>query len=230
MATLKYRFRQIKKLPDWIYILPALLLRLFYRCLYRHELVDPHNYSHEGTGMIGVAWHNRLLYFAPAFPAETRRRTTAVVSASRDGQYVADFIARFGLRALRGSSSKQGAAALRSAFAAIRGEEHVILTPDGPRGPRYKMKNGPAMLSSLTGRAVVPISLNASRCWSVRSWDGFQIPKPGAKITLVLGDPIVVPPDLTPAELEPWRLKIEEALLAITVDPPGTPPPPARRG
>jgi len=230
VASLKYKFRQIKKLPGWIYILPALLLRVLYRCCYRHELIDPHNYSYEGTGMIGVTWHNRLLYFAPAFPKEVRHRTTAVVSASRDGQYVADFIARFGLRALRGSSSKRGAAAMRSALGAIRGEEHVIFTPDGPRGPRYKMKNGPAMLSSITGRAVVPISLNASRCWSVRSWDGFQIPKPGAKITVILGDPIVVPPNLTPEELEPWRLKIEEALLAITIDPPDARRPGERTG
>lgn len=220
MESLKHKFRQIKKLPGWIYYFPAWLLWILYRCLYRHELIDPHNYVHEGTGMIGVLWHNRLLFFPVAFPKEARRRTTAVVSLSRDGQYISDFVACFGVHTLRGSSSKGGAAALRSALGAIHNEVHVIFTPDGPRGPRYEMKNGPVMLASITGRAVVPLSVNASRCWSLRSWDGFQIPKPGAKITIVIGDPIFVPPDLTPDELEPWRLKIEEALKAITVDPP----------
>ena len=220
MSSLKHQFRQIKKLPDWIYIFPALLLRFLYRCCYRHEFIDPHNYAREGTGMIGVAWHNRLLYFAPAFPKEVRHRTTAVVSASRDGQYVADFIARFGLRALRGSSSKRGAAAMRSALGAIRGEEHVIFTPDGPRGPRYHMSKGPIHIASKLGIPVVALGINYSAYWAVKSWDGFRIPKPWAKITLVIGNEVHVPPDLTADDLEHWRQVAEDELnRASRVEP-----------
>lgn len=219
MGVFKKKFRQIKKLPDWIYWLPARFLKLIFHCCFRFEVDDPHGYRLNARGVIGVAWHNRLLYFAAAFPEKTRRRTVAVVSPSRDGQYVVDFIAQFGIGGLRGSSSKRGAHAQLAAVRAIREGKIVVFTPDGPRGPRYHLKPGAVHLAALTGAPVVPISLNASRCWQLRSWDRFQIPKPGAKITLRLGRAVEVPAVSGAEELESQRLRVEEALLAITEDP-----------
>ena len=95
----------------------------------------------------------------------------------------------------------------------------MSFTPDGPRGPRYVMKTGPISLASVTGTGVIPISVNASRCWSVRSWDGFQIPKPFSTLTLILGDMVMIPPDLDEDGLELYREKVEAALMAITADP-----------
>ena len=88
-------------------------------------------------------------------------------SASRDGQYIADFISILGLKSLRGSSSKKGANAYRAGIKAVKEGYNVSFTPDGPRGPRYVMKTGPISLASVTGTGVIPISVNASRCWSV---------------------------------------------------------------
>lgn len=127
----------------------------------------------------------------------------AVVSASRDGQYIADFISTLGIASLRGSSSKRGLHAQLAAIRAMRDGYHVSFTPDGPRGPRYQMKNGPIQLASLSGRKIIPISLNASRYWSVRSWDRFQIPKPFSRITLELGEAIEIPPTST---RKPWSV------------------------
>ena len=219
MGYLKQKFRNIKKLPDWLYWFPAFLLRLIFRSLYRFEMHDPHGAASKSIGVVGVAWHNRLLFFAAAFPREVRRNTLAVVSPSRDGQYVADFIAQFGLGSLRGSSSKRGAHAQLAAIHAIRERRNVVFTPDGPRGPRYVMKSGPVHLASITGAPIQPVSINASRCWQLRSWDRFQIPCPGAKITLIMGEPIFIPPNLSASELEAQRLRVEQALMAITHDP-----------
>lgn len=80
------------------------------------------------------------------------------------------------------------------------------------------MKKGPIQLASLTGAGVIPITINASRYWSVKSWDKFQLPKPFCKLTLILGDKIFVPPDLDDAGIEEYRQKVEAALLAMTVD------------
>lgn len=220
MGWFKNKFRQIKKFPRWIYWFPATLLKLLCRTLYKIRIDDPENLRFSTGGKIAVAWHNRLLFFPAMLPAATRKRTAAVVSASRDGQYIADLISMFGIRSLRGSSSRRGANALLDSVKVMRNENlHVVFTPDGPRGPKYVMKPGPVMLASLAGAEVCPLSINASKCWSVKSWDGFQIPKPGATLTLVIGKPISVPAGIEGEEIEKWRLKIEAALNEITVDP-----------
>lgn len=219
MGFLKKKFREVKKLPTWIYWLPARLLQLYVRTCFRVRIVDPNRYIDCATGSVSVSWHNRLMFFAILFPSRARKRTVAVVSASRDGQYITDFISILGLRSLRGSSSKKGANAYREGIRAIREGYNVSFTPDGPRGPRYVMKHGPISLASVTGAGVIPITINASRCWSVRSWDRFQIPKPFSTLTLILGDKVEIPPDLDEAGLELYRKKVEEALMQITVDP-----------
>ena len=218
MGVLKKKFRSVKKLPDWIFILPALLMKLIFKCLFRFELIDKNGSVERARGYIGMAWHNRLLFFAPAFPRRIRKRSVAVVSASRDGQYVSDFIKCFGIGSLRGSSSKKGVNALLGAIHAIKEGKNVVFTPDGPRGPRYVLKPGPVMLASKTGAPVVPLAINASRYWSVKSWDGFQIPKPFAKLTMIIGDPIMVPADLDADGIEKWRKIIEESMNNINQD------------
>ena len=71
-------------------------------------------------------------------------------------------------------------------------------------------------MASLLGVPVVPVAVNYSSYWELGSWDKFQIPKPWAKITVIMGDEIYVPPNLSPEQLEEWRLKIQEALCAIS--------------
>ena len=217
--SLKERFRQIKKLPTWIYFFPALLMRAVFKLCYRFELVDPHRICDDPKKTIGMIWHNRLLFLPMVFPPKLRATGYAVVSASRDGQYLTDFLKHFSLRTLRGASSRKGANALLGAVRAMENGENIIITPDGPRGPKYRIKGGPVMMASLTGGSLVPFCVNASKCWQLKSWDNFQIPKPGAKLTMVVGDPIEVPPNLSEEELEAYRVNAEAALLAITVDP-----------
>lgn len=218
MGTLKKKFRDIKKFPDWIYFFPALLMKVMFKCLYRFELVDKHDAVNNARGCVGIAWHNRLMFFAASMPRPIRECTMAVVSASRDGQYVTDFIKQFGIGSLRGSSSRRGANALLGAIHAINEKKNVAFTPDGPRGPRYVLKPGPVILASKTGAPILPVSINASRYWEIKSWDGFQIPKPGAKITMIIGDKIKVPADLDAEGIEKWRKTVEDALNAVTVD------------
>lgn len=216
MGYIKNKFRETKKLPDWMFVILAGFLKLLRKLFYRIEIIDPGDVIHASHPVVGVTWHNRLLFFPAVFPREVCKKTVAVVSASRDGQYIADLIKCFGLRSARGSSSKGGAHAQLEASRALKEGNHVSFTPDGPRGPRYHMSKGPVHLASLHGTSVVPIAINASRYWECRSWDRFQIPKPFSKLTLVIGKPIPIPPDLTPEELEHYRKKAEDALNEIS--------------
>ena len=219
MGSLKHKFRQIKKLPVWIYWFPATLMKLSFKLLYRFELVDPYNLTKDPQKLVCITWHNRLLFICMAFPKHAMHNTSAVISASRDGQYLADFMKFFGVEALRGSSSRKGANAMLGAIHQIESGRNVVFTPDGPRGPKYQIKNGPVAVASKTGALLVPFVLNSSRCWKLKSWDEFQIPKPFSKLTMVVGKPIAVPPDLDAEGLEKYRLLAEDALKEITCDP-----------
>lgn len=223
MMNFKQAFRQIKKFPGWIYFIPSRFLML---CRYgmRHEIIDPNGLIEKyrkgdaRTTAVTVTWHNRLLLFPAMFPRKVCERTVAVISASRDGQYIADLCLQFGVRSVRGSSSRKAVSVLHNAIKTVEHGSLISFTPDGPRGPKYHMSNGPVHIASMLGVPIIPIAVNYSSYWELKSWDRFQIPKPWAKITLILGDEIHVPPNLNSEEMETWRLKVENALSSITVD------------
>ena len=221
---IKKHFRRIKKFPDWMYWFPSRVIMCM-RALMRLEIIDPNGlleqYRRE-TDRVCILniWHNRLLMLPPLFERPLRERTYAVISSSRDGQYIADFAAQFGAKSIRGSSRKHGVKVLHDAIKTIKGGCMVVFTPDGPRGPRYRMSKGPIHIASQLGIPVVALGINYSSYWSIKSWDAFRIPKPWAKLTLIIGNELRIPPDLTPDELEVWRKKAEDELnRASLVEP-----------
>ena len=218
LDLLKKRFRKIKKLPDFLF-LPIVCIVKLMKLFMRSETLDPFNcLDNSKFPFITVTWHNRLLFFPVMFPREIRRRTSAIISASRDGQYVADLVRMFGVEVIRGSSSKRGAAALAESIRYLGRGYNVSITPDGPRGPRYTMSNGPVILASKTGFPVLPIAVNSTSYWEFRSWDRFRIPKPWAKLSLLVGEPIKIPPDLSENEIEEWRTLLENKLKELSRD------------
>ncbi len=221
---IKKYFREIKKFPDWLYWFPAKFM-LCWRKLMPVTIVDPNGlleeYRHapQRVCIINI-WHNRLLMLPPLFELPLRKRTVAVISASRDGQYIADFAAQFGAKSIRGSSTRQGVKVLHDAIKTIQGGCMVVFTPDGPRGPRYHMSKGPIHIASQLGIPVVALGINYSAYWGVKSWDGFRIPKPWAKLTLIIGKELHIPANLTADELEHWRQEAEDELnRASLVEP-----------
>ena len=164
----KQKFRQVKKLPDWIFLFPALFLK-FYKLFMFCRIEDPQNLLAVGRTFATITWHNRLLFFPIMFPRRIRKHTCAVISASRDGQYIADLIKWFGLKAVRGSSSRKGANALAGAFRQIQQQNNVSFTPDGPRGPKYSVGKGAVYLAGQTGTRLLPIAVNYSRYWELKS-------------------------------------------------------------
>ena len=218
MGFIKKKFRSIKKLPDCFFV-PIVLLVKMAKLLMRTEFVDP--LKHIEISMfpyISVTWHNRLLFFPVMFPRKIRERTAAIISPSRDGQYVTDLVRLFGVTPIRGSTSKRGAMALNESIEWLSKGYNVSITPDGPRGPRYCMSKGPVILASKTGFPVLPISVNYTSYWQTKSWDGFRIPKPWSKVSLVIGEPTNIPPDLDEEQIEYWRKMIEKKLMELSID------------
>ncbi len=102
---------------------------------------------------------------------------------------------RLGFVAVRGSSSRGGAAGLKGMAEAYAAGHRCAFTADGPRGPARVAKAGPVQLAELTGAAWIgAYHAQPDRLWRLKSWDGFMIPKPFATVTF--GWPEHVPPEL----------------------------------
>lgn len=138
-----------------------------------------------------LLWHEVLL---PLLWQHRRQSIAIVVSEARDGQYLADFAASLGYRAVRGSSTRGGARALLGAVRELQSGYAVAFTPDGPRGPRRELKPGVVAAAQRGGGIVVPLHAEADRAWRLDSWDRLMIPKPGARVRIVYGRPFEVAP------------------------------------
>ena len=165
---------------------------------------------------IGALWHNRLLLLPFVLKRYLpNRRGAALISASRDGGLLAELVERFGYEVVRGSTSRQGASAIRQLADVIAEGKDVVITPDGPRGPAYELGQGIVFLAQQSGAAVVPINMEYTACWRVRSWDRFILPKPFAKVRVIFGAPHVVRQTATGPEFETERLRLQNAMMQL---------------
>ena len=172
---------------------------------------------------IFCAWHNRLplsLFMYHGFMRAHGRppRLAAIVSASRDGAMMTRLIELFGVRPVRGSSSRRGGQAMLELSRLAEQGHDIAVTPDGPRGPPYLCKEGPISLAQLTGFAIVPASYNLSWKISLKSWDRFQIPLPFSRVTVSFGEPLAVPRDASDEAREALRRELDRRLMAMTKD------------
>ncbi len=212
-----FTFKNKRHVPRWLAAIIAGLMRL-YAWTIRCKINDPQGILAQaaaGNPVVLTLWHNRIIFAAPLIPLSTRRKGTVLVSASRDGEYISTIIRFFGIQAVRGSSSRGGAQALVELRKKIREGISPVLTVDGPRGPKYTVHAGAAVLGMRCQVPVVPICLNYRLFWQLRSWDKMQIPWPFTSAELTIGEPINLPPEAdVPAALEDIRVK----MLAITRD------------
>ncbi len=150
----------------------------------------------ERSPIIIAFWHNRtglMPYFWWRYcPGRT---SMTFISRSRDGQFMTDVAARFGVNAVRGSSSRHGMSAALAAIRASKNERlDLVITPDGPRGPKYQVQPGIIRLAQSTGRPIVPITYQLQWKFQLKSWDGFFVPVPFSKCRLATGPVVSVPP------------------------------------
>lgn len=166
---------------------------------------------------IPVYWHQHQVFCVKQL-LELRRagvKLGFLISPSVDGELGAMLVRRVGAEVIRGSSTHTGARALRDYYQAlVRDEISPAITPDGPRGPPWKFKPGALLLSQLSQRPIVPMAYAASLAWKVK-WDKFVIPLPGARIAIVIGEPLTVAKSLDAPGLAQLQLEMEEKLRGL---------------
>ena len=173
----------------------------------RWRLVGPIGPYLYATPAIFAFWHDRL----PMMPAlwthalsvrrvsgRARGRMHVLVSRHADGKLIGDMMRHFELDLVHGSTAKGtaqkgGAAGLRGLLGVLAGGDQVVITPDGPRGPRRVAAPGVAQLAALAGVPIVPCAAQTTRRRILPSWDGMVLPLPYGRGVLVCGEPIHVP-------------------------------------
>jgi len=214
--------------PKWHQRLAALLIYAAIRCLsvtLRFRLSEQSNFFSElpPEKVIFVIWHNRLvlsliIYLRYVKQRDRTRKLAAIASASRDGGLVTSIIECFGVKPVRGSSSRRAAQALREMVALAEQGYDLAITPDGPRGPRYTLPEGVIATAQLSGLIIVPVAYHLNWKICLRTWDRFQIPLPFARCEINTTRILRVPRAATESEREELRKQLEADLRAITRD------------
>jgi lysophospholipid acyltransferase (LPLAT)-like uncharacterized protein len=166
----------------------------------------------DGKVPIYAFWHDRIFLGTYFF---RDRGIVVMTSRSFDGEYIARFIQKFGYGAIRGSSSRGGSRALVTMIKGMRRGLPMSFTLDGPRGPRYVAKGGAAILAKRSGNPLVPFVLEPKDFWTLKSWDGMQIPRPFTSALVTVGEPIYLPANADDRMIEAKRVELEASLTSL---------------
>lgn len=166
-----------------------------------------------GESIILAFWHEQLVMMP--FPYRGKR-VCVMVSHHRDGELITRALRPLRIATARGSSTRGWSGGLKGMLRAYRGGADLAFAPDGPRGPRYVAKSGVIQVARVTGATIVPVAAAARWCRRIRSWDRLIIPVPWSRIVYVVGEPLGVPADAGPAEVEQVRAALEHELTRLT--------------
>ncbi len=201
----------------WLVAIAFRLLKLWATTL-RYEVDDRSALSTAPVteNYIGALWHNRLLLICLVLKKFVPHRPgVGLVSASRDGNLIADLTQRSGFGVVRGSSSRFGASAMLELTSVLSSGLDVLITPDGPRGPVYEVGAGIIFLAQKSGAPIQPIHMEFSSCWRAKSWDRFILPRPFSKVRITFGQLHRVSPTTTAEEFECERLRLQDVMMQL---------------
>jgi lysophospholipid acyltransferase (LPLAT)-like uncharacterized protein len=171
--------------------------------------------SGSNATVIPVYWHQHQLFCIRWLLAQKQLKVGWLISPSVDGELAAMMVRKVQGYVIRGSSTATGARALRDYYDALTKQGvSPIITPDGPRGPRFEFKPGAILLSQMSGRPILPMAYYARRA-ILFHWDKFVIPMPFTRIVIAVGEPVIVPRILNAEALAKYQLALKKQLHAL---------------
>jgi lysophospholipid acyltransferase (LPLAT)-like uncharacterized protein len=172
-------------------------------------------------GLIALTFHSRFLLLTSAWKKQFQH-PHVLISKSRDGAVVAWTCRWLGLSTVRGSAKnaaktkiKGGGKAGREILDAIDQGGCIVITPDGPRGPRQRVPIGPIRLAKISGAPILPCTFAVARRRQFNSWDHFVVPLPFGRGQIIWGTPVTIAADATDADMDAARAKIEAEMNAL---------------
>jgi lysophospholipid acyltransferase (LPLAT)-like uncharacterized protein len=193
-------------------------------CTWRWRLVgelETENFWAGPGPRIFVSWHGRQLMSGALIRycdqrTSARARMVALISRHSDGRIAARIMKFFGLDSVAGSSSRGAVEASRKLIEVLKSGADIALTPDGPRGPNQKSKEGVIRIAQLCGATIYPMSGSSSAHWRFKSWDKMMLPKFFATVHGIRGPGLTVPRRLTAEEVQIYTQKLDDLLNQAT--------------
>jgi len=162
---------------------------------------------------IMVFWHSRFVLMRFSHPFG---KLAVLASMHRDAEMLGRVLERLNVVIARGSSTRGGTAGMRELLRRVRAGYDLAITPDGPKGPRRRIKAGVLTAARITGKPMIAIGFGASRGHRIDSWDRTLVPYPFSRGVFVYSEPMFVPADADEAQLERLREELERTLDCVT--------------
>lgn len=169
-------------------------------------------------GLIAATWHSRFMMLTSAWK-RSYQQPYVLISRSRDGEIVARASHALGLKTIRGSAKradkkaqKGGAGAFRDMLRAVEGGGCIVITPDGPKGPRQRMGDGPFLLAKHSGAPLISCVFSTRFRKQFKSWDRFVLPLPFGRGQIVWGTPLTIASEASEAEIATAKTAFEQQM------------------
>ncbi len=182
MPNFKNILRQVGQIviPPVVYILMRII---WFTTFKRFHFITPIGDEQH----ICVCWHGELFMSPQAYRViHKKHKASAIISRHFDGSLISGTLNLFRIGPLRGSSRKGAQKVLLQAFRSIKEGKEVLITPDGPRGPRHYMSDGAIGIALKSQLPIFIMNFKAKSFWQFNSWDKFVIPKPFTKVDFYL--------------------------------------------
>lgn len=209
-------FKKFLKNNKYVFSIITILLYWYLRFVYftsKQKFIFYDNDNKEKflneQGVIFAFWHNMLALSPAMFIGH--RNIYALISPHLDGKILNDLVGKFGCRVIVGSTNKNPIGALRNIIGKLSQGANIIVTPDGPKGPVYKVNSGITEIAYRYNKKLIPTVSSTSRCFRLKSWDKLIIPLPFGIIKIIVGSPL----ELTNDKIQN-HISLEKQLTSLT--------------
>ena len=163
---------------------------------------------------IFCCWHNKLFLGPHLLPRN--RVINALQSSHSDGMITSLAFQYLGMNVILGSSKKGGMQAFRKMVKCLKLGESIAITPDGPKGPKEKVKEGIIKLAQITNTPIIPLVWATRKYKIINSWDNFVLPYPFSKGIYSFGRPIYIEKKIDMNKFELERQNLENEIKRLT--------------